>query len=167
MGNYALEKLASDCVDYGRELAEADIQAMEEFSKYAEEEDDDEDEEEEEKTAAATGEIIADAYWNCLMEKGAEFYGDPDIYIEELQKHAGVKEVGSAVYKGGKKAVKKFWGGTKGVGAGLKELGGNLGNKNARKRAYKTIGAGAKKMGPGLALGAGGAAAYQAGKHNR
>lgn len=91
-----VSEIADSCFDYGAELAMSKIAEME--TNYAakkgkEEEDDDEEDEdeekEEEKTASAMGNFILEGYWNTMMEKGAEYYGDKDIYLEELCKEAG------------------------------------------------------------------------------
>ncbi len=78
-----MEKVASECITYGYELAMQKIAEMEEEAAK-EKEEDKKEEKEEEKTASAMGQIILDSYWGTLMEKGAEFYGNPDIYIDKL-----------------------------------------------------------------------------------
>jgi len=80
-----MEKVASDCITYGYELAMQKIAELEEKAAKGE---DDEEKEEEEKTASAMGQIILDSYWSTLMEKGAEFYGDSDIYIDKIAEGA-------------------------------------------------------------------------------
>jgi len=123
-----MEKVASDCITYGYELAMQKIAELEE--KAAKGEDEKEEEKEEEKTAAAMGQIILDSYWSTLMEKGAEFYGDSDIYIDKMA--AGVDPTIMDKIKhvaGHGISPKKTWGAMKDVvsnptfGGKMKSLG--------------------------------------------
>ena len=103
-----LEKTAAACMAYGEELAMSKIAeleathqekvAMEEeekkdkmkgLEKKEDKEEEESEEEEAEKNAAAMGNFILEGYLGTLMEKGAEFYGDKNIYVEELCKDAG------------------------------------------------------------------------------
>jgi len=109
-----VEGVADSCLVYGAELAMQKIAEMEEKHKKAkeegEEDEEEEEKEEEEKTADAMGNFILEGYWNTMMEKGAEFYGDENIYIEELCKEAGkakqAKTFWSTVTRKAKKAAK-------------------------------------------------------------
>ena len=99
-----LEKTASSLLNYGAELAMEKIAEME--AKADEEKEEKEkkpiglekaeepkkEEGEGEKTAAAMGNLVLEGYWDTLMEKGAEYYGDPAIYVEELIKEAGMPD---------------------------------------------------------------------------
>jgi len=81
-----MEKVASECMSYGYDLAMQKIAELEEKASKSEEEQ--EEEKEEEKTASAMGQIIMDAYWDTLLTKGAEFYGNSDIYIDKIAEGA-------------------------------------------------------------------------------
>lgn len=101
-----LQEVAASCMAYGEELAMNKIAEMEaryrqklaqeegseEEKKGLEKKESEKEEEdsssEEEKTATAMGNFILEGYWKTLMEKGAEYYGDKNIYIEELVKEA-------------------------------------------------------------------------------
>lgn len=99
-----LEKLASMAQEfyaYGADLAMAKIAEMEEKAKEESKEKSEESESEAEKTSSAAGLYIAEGFWNTLMEKGAEFYGDKNVYLEEFTKEAMGME-------GAKKAIKSF-----------------------------------------------------------
>jgi hypothetical protein len=98
-----LQKVASDCFNYGAELAMQKIAEMEETAKEEKKEEEKEEKEEsdEEKTASAMGDFIFEGFWNTLMEKGAEFYGDKNIYIEELIKEAKM----AGAFEGAKKLL--------------------------------------------------------------
>lgn len=149
-----LEEVASACMAYGAELAMQKIAEMEqkhqekiaeeaeEESKgldKAEEKEEEEEESEEEKNAAAMGQFILEGYWNTLMEKGAEYYGDKNIYVEELCKEAskqlsmidkavrGAKAMGKKVMSKGEKAMAKGKEVAKSTGAHLKKHKGAYG----------------------------------------
>lgn len=98
-----LQGQAESCYDYGAEMAMQKIAEMEEAQKAkAKKEEDEEDEDEkseEEKTASAMGKFVLEGYWDTMMEKGAEYYGDENIYIEELIKEANLLQKGKKVYK--------------------------------------------------------------------
>lgn len=128
-----LEEVASACMAYGAELAMQKIAEMEQkhqekiaqeeeeskgLDKAEEKEEEEEESSEEEKNAAAMGQFILEGYWNTLMEKGAEYYGDKNIYVEELCKEAakqlsmidkavrGAKAMGMKAMKKGKQVAK-------------------------------------------------------------
>lgn len=150
-----MEKTAEDCYTYGEDLALEKIAEMEEEAaeeKKKEGEGKKESDEEEEKTAAAMGEIITDAYWNTLMEKGAEYYNDPDIYIEKLAKKKSLMQRAKKGYKATMKEGKSFKGNLKKA-----IMGGKI--KGVRGRAAK------KLLGSNLARGGGVAAALGAGAY--
>lgn len=130
--------------DYGAELAMQKIAEMEQKYKEGEdkEEDEEEDEEEgedkeEEKTASAMGKFILEGYWETMMEKGAEFYGDERIYLEELVKEGGLGEAAKATAE----FFKKYYG--KGIDAAKK--GGS-----AVKSHFKGVYEGAREGGKGV-----------------
>ena len=163
-----MEKVAEDCYSYGEELALQKIAEMEEDA--AEDKEDDEDDKEEEKTASAMGEIITDAYWNTLMEKGAEFYGDADIYIEKLAKDKkpsakAMRKFDMAAHNKGFKAKVKPY--AEGVGGTARRLldraklrGGNLAHTIGQHKGKAALGGAA-------ALGAGALAYRHMKKKNR
>jgi hypothetical protein len=114
-----LEGHAEDLYNYGAELAMQKIAEMEanykegDKEKEKEGEDEDEEEEEEEKQASAMGNFILEGYWNTMMEKGAEYYNDQNIYLEELVKEAGMDKVAAgamraALYKAMQGAKKSY-----------------------------------------------------------
>jgi len=125
-----MEEVAGSCYNYGTELAMQKIAEMEaayKNKKESEEEEEEEDKDEGEKTASAMGNFILEGYWNTMMEKGAEYYGDENIYLEELCKEAGADKAAKSLISkmiqhgriGAKKsgrAIKKGWEGTKEYG---------------------------------------------------
>ena len=163
MGKMAeLEDVASSCMAYGSELAMQKIAEMEQnhqekvaaeeedkkgLEKKEDEDDEEEEKSEEEKNASAMGDFILEGYWNTMLEKGAEYYGDNSIYIEELCKEAklgkvekfikGIKASGKKGYKATEKKVKK------GYKASAKHLKKNKGAYIAGSAAGTTgLGAG-------------------------
>jgi hypothetical protein len=90
-----LEEVANGCYEYGAELAMAKIAEMEAKHEAKESGKEEEEEEGSEKKAEADamGNFILEGYWNTMMEKGAEFYGDESIYLEELCKEAGLDKL--------------------------------------------------------------------------
>jgi hypothetical protein len=99
-----LQEQASELYNYGAQLAMQKIAEMEENYKHEEDESKDKEEgeeeekkEEEEKTAAGTGSYILTGFWDTLMEKGAEYYGDQNIYLEELVKQTGFDKIAANV----------------------------------------------------------------------
>ncbi len=154
-----VEAVAENCYNYGAELAMQKIAEME--ANYAEKkekkkegkEDEDEDEKDEEKTASATGNFITEGYWNTLMEKGAEYYNDENIYIEELCKEAKytdkalkmvkgwgskIKSISNKAYKGTKKDMKNFGKATKKAVTGKGPGGGKVNRKDNLKKMWAT-----------------------------
>lgn len=96
-----LTDMASECFNYGAELAMQKIAEMEDKAKESAKEEASEGkayedaekakgekEEDEEKTASAMGKFILEGYWNTMLEKGAEFHGSEGIYLEELLKES-------------------------------------------------------------------------------
>jgi hypothetical protein len=134
-----LEEVANGCYNYGAELAMAKIAEMEQKHEAKESEEEETDEEgapkkkkelEKDAEADAMGNFILEGYWNTMMEKGAEFYGDSDIYLEELCKEAEFDKLAAKVAPGlfatvkkdakkhTQKHHKKYMGGALAVGAG-------------------------------------------------
>lgn len=159
-----LHQTASDCYNFGAELAMQKIAEMEAKAKEEEkEEEKSEEDKEEEKTASAMGKFITEGYWDTLMEKGAEFYGDENIYIEELIKEAKggqvmnyLKSLGKSLKgkaKGAKKAVSKDLSKVKREGKKLLTGKGPQGGNAKRMTAAKNL------AGTGTAKAVGGAAA--------
>ena len=108
----ASEEVAESCYTYGTELAMEKIAEMEANYEEGEKKDSEDSKDgknkkgkkeegkegEAEKTASAMGNFILEGYWATMMEKGAEYYGDDDIYLEELCKEAGAsKHVGKVL----------------------------------------------------------------------
>lgn len=167
------EEVAESCYNYGAELAMQKIAAMEEEAKKKEEkkeeeEGEEEEEKEEEKTASAMGNFILEGYWNTMMEKGAEFYGDDSIYLEELCKEAGIANKAKDAAKSALGYVKSYGQNVKNraltakmyaKGAFTPGVGGL--KKNLKTRAG-LLGSAAKKVAPEAAVGAAavGAGAY-------
>jgi hypothetical protein len=104
-----MHQTASDCYEFGADLAMQKIAEMEAKAKEKEEEDEDEEDSDEEKTASAMGKFITEGYWDTLMEKGAEYYGDENIYIEELIKEANLLSKGKKMLSNLKKNVKDYY----------------------------------------------------------
>jgi len=163
-----LQAIAGDCYEYGQELAMQKIAAMEAKAKEEEEEDEDEDEDskEEEKTASAMGNFILEGYWNTMMEKGAEYHGDQDIYIEELVKEAKLGRVARSLKNKMKRhnpfspaaMVHKT---TKGKNVSMRAKKKLMATARAKAQRNKNI---ARGMGAAGALGATGYAGYKAGR---
>jgi hypothetical protein len=158
-----LEEVANGCYNYGAELAMAKIAEMEQKHEAKESEEEETDEEgapkkkkelEKDAEADAMGNFILEGYWNTMMEKGAEFYGDSDIYLEELCKEAEFDKLAAKVAPGlfatVKKDAKKHFETGK---AKVKEYA-SVANKHTQKHHKKY-------MGGALAVGAG--AGYAAG----
>ena len=136
-----LEEVAASCMEYGQELAMQKIAEMEAnyAEKVAAEEEEDEDEEDEEKkeevkTASAMGDFILEGYWQTMMEKGAEYYGDENIYIEELCKEAGMLDSSKAAVG---KALHKLRGKMRSAGGSIKgkasEMSGKVSDFNKKR----------------------------------
>jgi len=175
-----LEETAASCMAYGSELAMQKIAEMEQAhqekvameeekkdfkgleKKDEEEEEEEEEEKEEEKTASAMGNFILEGYWNTLMEKGAEYYGDKDIYIEELCKEAKLGKVEKFIktLKSKGKHAKNVVKGNAIKGYKASKAGVTKGYKASKK--HVAANKGAYGLGTGLAVGTG--AGYLAGK---
>lgn len=134
-----LQGQAESCYDYGAEMAMQKIAEMEEAqkakAKKGEEEEEDEDEEksEEEKNASAMGKFVLEGYWDTLMEKGAEYYNDENIYIEELIKEAKLDKVMDYLRRAGASA--------KGVASKAKGKASEMAGK-AKGKASEMVGKG-------------------------
>lgn len=152
-----LQEIAASCMAYGSELAMQKIAEMEAahqqklaeedkkgLDKSEEDEDEEEEETEEEKTASAMGNFILEGYWNTMMEKGAEYYGDSNIYLEELCKEAKMGKVEKFI-----KMVKTK--GNKAVGQAKKQVAAAGKHVAKNKNAYM---AGTAAGTTGLATGA-------------
>lgn len=137
-----LIKTANECMDFGAELAMEKIAAFEAAQKEKEskkeEEDEGEEEEsaeeeksEQEKKAYAMGGFISEGCINTLMEKGAEYYGDPNIYLEELVKEAGKLD---AVRKALRGAADKAYKSGKGMANAAKNT--NIAQKAKRQNPF-------------------------------
>jgi len=183
-----LREIAEGCLAYGEELAMQKIAEMEQahqekvaaeeeskdmkgLDKKKEEEEDSEDSEEE-KNASAMGNFILEGYWNTLMEKGAEYYGDENIYLEELCKEAKmgqvmdyIKSYGAKALKGSEKAMSKGQKAVKGFFNPKANLAGVKGVKKiqAAKDAAKSSGKIRRGLGYAGAAGTAAGAGYAAG----
>ena len=179
-----VEGEAENLFNYGAELAMQKIAEMEMKYKEGDKKYDKDSEEykkmekekgeksDSEKTASAMGKFILEGYWDTMMEKGAEYYGDKNVYLEELVKEAKYGKVmsylkgmgskakdvaGKASVKGkemyGKHMAPRYQAAGE---AGRKAMGKGL---SAKERA-RYLGMAAKKTAPELAVGAAGAGAY-------
>lgn len=165
----------SDLIEYGEDLGIKIAESLEE--KYEEGKDEGKTKEEKEKEkmhkeASEAAYILCDQVVGTLQKLGEAHYGDSRIYLEEMAKQAGKKQVADSIMKKlmdhfksvGSKAV----GGAKDVGLGAQAIGKGMTGPKSRRASQKALGAAAMKSGlrdmaPAAGYGALGAGALGAG----